>query len=317
MQVWTKHSIHTQDVAVLLLPRFSNHCLANAIEPLRAANDFLMREAYRWQFVTLDGRDVMSSSGLPVKPNGRLRDHPGGDVLVIMSSYDVRHYATPATARALLAAAKRFNSLVGMDTGAWLMADAGLLNGRTATIHWDELTAFSESFGAVNVVADRVIYDEDFITCGGAMTAFDLILEQIRRTHGSAIALDVASLFLHHSSDASRPPTVSGRATPIVQRCLDMMMSNLEVPLAINTLAERLQTNQKTLNRGFHAEFGAPPAAVYKRIRLAEARRLVRYSNHSIAEIAVRSGYTNPAAMTRAFVNAFGVTPSSLRQKSA
>lgn len=107
MQKWISGSGETHDVCVLLFPRFSNHCLANAIEPFRATNVLLTREAYRWRFVTLDGEAVVSSSGLPVMPQARLRDDPGGDFLFVMSSYDVTDFAGPATSRALQAAARR------------------------------------------------------------------------------------------------------------------------------------------------------------------------------------------------------------------
>ena len=76
-----------REIAILLFDRFSNHCLANAVEPFRAANMLSRKELYRWQFVTWDGRDVVSSSGLPVTPGARLADHPGGDYLFLLPSY--------------------------------------------------------------------------------------------------------------------------------------------------------------------------------------------------------------------------------------
>src|SRR6056297_1690089 len=112
MRNWTIHQNDTQDVAVLLYPRFSNHCLANAVEPMRAVNEVLMRDAYRWRFVTLDGEPVESSSGLPVLPNSNLRDHPGGALLFVLSSYDYRACATQANNRALASAARRFQRVV-------------------------------------------------------------------------------------------------------------------------------------------------------------------------------------------------------------
>ena len=118
MQNWITAPSGRQDVAILLFPRFSNHCLANAVEPLRAANEILMHEAYRWRFVTLDGAEVVSSSGLPVVPHGRLRDEPGGTFLFVMSSYDVTRHAGSATDRALNSAARRFEVVAGLDT--WL-----------------------------------------------------------------------------------------------------------------------------------------------------------------------------------------------------
>lgn len=314
MRNWMNPPAETQDVAVLLFPRFSNLCLANAVEPLRAANELLMREAYRWSFVTLDGEAVTSSSGLPIMPNFKLRDHPGGTFMFVVSSYAVQDFATPATSRALTAASRRFGAVAGLDTGAWLMAHAGLLDARAATIHWNELTGFSETFPAVDVQSERFVIDGDRITCGGAMAAFDLVLELIRGTHGAALGLEVSAFFLHQSAEAPPSRMFRRRGSPLVERSIALMSANLETPLPIARIAAEVNTTQRSLARAFRAELGAPPATVYKRLRLASARRYAQQSRYSITEIALRSGYANAAAMTRAFVEEYGRPPSAFRR---
>ena len=316
MRNWIVRSLETQEIAVLLFPCFSNHCLANAIEPLRAANGLLMREAYRWRFVTIDGEAVTSSSGLPVMPHCRLQDHPGGAFMFVMSSYDVRDLATYALSRALNAATRRFGVIAGMDTGAWLMAEAGLLDGRSATIHWDELTAFSETYPAVDTMSERFVVDGDRITCGGAMTAFDLVLALIRYTHGAALALEVSAFFLHQSTQAPESRVFNHRVSSLVERSVMLMSSNLETPLPIGEIAARLRVTQRTLARVFQAELGAPPMTVYKRLRLASARRYAQQSSYSILEIALRCGYRSGAAMTRAFVEEYGQPPRAFRRNA-
>lgn len=301
---------------MLLFPRFSHHCLANAVEPLRAANALLARPAYRWRFVTLDGAAVESSSGLPVLPGGRLRDHPGGDLLFVLSSYDAPCLATPQTARALSAAAPRFGAVAGMDTAAWLMAHAGLLENRRATIHWHELTAFAEAFPEIDATAARFVIDGDRITCGGAMTAFDLALTLIGAAHGEALRLEVAAFFLHQSAEAPPERLYRRRASQPVERCLALMSATLEAPLPIAALAARAGLSQRGLARAFQAELGAAPVTVYKRLRLAAARRYAQQSDYSVQEIALRCGYRNAAAMTRAFVAEYGKPPSRFRAAS-
>lgn len=315
MRFWAGNTEKTQTVAVLLFPRFSNHCLANAVEPLRAANEFLMREAYRWDFVTLDGEAVESSSGLPVLPSSTLATHPGGDFLFVASSYDVRSYAEQRTSRALRSATKRFDTVVGMDTGAWLMAQAGLLDGLNATIHWDEYIAFSETFASVEAVTDRYVIAEDRITCGGATTSFELVLDLIARTHGEAIRLEVAALFFYQRAPLQTGLLNKKPKSELVGDCVALMTSTIENPMRINALAEELNTTQKTLSRAFQFELGAPPVAVYRRLRLGAAKRFVTQSEWTITEIALRCGYKNAAAMTRAFVEQFGVAPSHLRKR--
>ena len=315
MRKWHIDSPDPETVAVLLYPQFSNHCLANAIEPLRAANELLLREVYRWDFVTLDGEAVRSSSGLPILPDGRLADHPGGAYLFVTSSYGARAHASPATNRALRAARDRFRTVAGLDTGSWLMARAGLLDGRRATIHWDELTAFSEMFGAVEAVSERFVIDGDTITCGGAMAAFDLVLDLIRRTHGEALRLGVAAFFMHPNAERPREPVYRRKGSDLVERCISQMEANLETPLRIGELAGRLGVSSRQLGRTFRVELGATPQTVYRRLRLMSARRYAEQSGYSVTEIALRCGYQNAAAMTRAFVQEFGAPPTVFRSR--
>ena len=213
-------------------------------------------------------------------------------------------------------AARRFRCVVGMDTGAWLMAHAGLLENGAATIHWDELTAFAETFDDIDTVSDRYVMNGNRLTCGGAMTAFDLVLELIRRTHGEALGLEVSAFFLHQSAEPPGERMFKRHASPMVERCLAIMSGSLEAPLTITELAQMVQTNQRTLGRVFQAELGASPKRVYKWLRLAAARRYAQTSSYPIAEIALRCGYANAAAMTRAFVERYGKPPSAFRQMS-
>lgn len=316
MRFWKQHSDGIQKVAILLFPRFSNHCLANAVEPLRAANEFLMREAYQWEFVTLDGLAVESSSGLPVLPSLKLEDHEGGDFLFVASSYEVRKFADHETARALRKVSGRFGCVVGMDTGAWLMAHAGLLEGQRATIHWDEFIGFSEAFPAVDAVTDRFVISGDRITCGGATTSFELVLELIAQAHGEAIRLEVASLFLYQDQHPLTEFLGKRAKSELVKDCVSLMALNIEAPMTIGALANELKTTQRVLSHAFRAELGAPPVTVYKQLRIAAAKRFAMQSDCSIAEIAVRCGYQNAAAMTRAFVEQYGTSPSLLRRQS-
>lgn len=316
MQKWRTQAQATETIAVLLFERFSNHCLANAVEPLRAANELLGWEAYAWDFVTLDGKGVASSSGLPVEPAAKLADHPGGDVLFVMSSYDTPRLATAAATRALKSASHRFTTIAGLDTGSWLLAAANLLDGRRATIHWNDFVAFSEAFPNVDAAPDRVVFDGRWITCGGAMTAFDMVREMIRRTHGEAIRLEVEAFFLHPTAERPRHLTMNVQGAGLVYDALAAMSDAIEDPLPIAAIAKDLGTTTRTLTRTFNTQLGAPPQTVYKRLRLMAARRLAEQSDFSIAEIALRSGYEDAAAMTRAFKAEFSQTPSSYRRTS-
>jgi len=305
----------SRKVGVLLFDRFSNHCLANAVEPLRACNSMLGRAAYAWDYLTLDGKTVASSSGLPVSPSGSLGQSGTGDVLFLLPSYEFRTFA-PAAARPLQAAARRYRVLVGMDAGSWLLAHAGLLPGKRATIHWEELDQFAEAFPDVNVERKRVVRDGQIWTCAGAMSAFDLALEMIREDFGPLTALEVAAFLMHGSAGADAEQTAYAQpiGDPLVTAAVSVMRDQIEDPLALDALAKRLGVSQRRLKNAFAQELGQPPGHVYRQMRLTAARRFVEQTQLSVAEIAIRCGYEDAAAMTRAFKAVFGTTPRALRQ---
>jgi len=300
-------------ICVFLFDEFSNYCLANAVEPFRAANAIARQPLYVWEHVSLTGGTVTSSSGLPVETNSWAEAMPAGDFLFVMPSYGYTDFAGERMVRVLRAARRRFLTLVGLDTGAWLMAAAGLLDGRRATIHWDELALFAETFPEVDVVEDRVVHGGDLCTCGGASTTFELTLDLIRRQHGPMFALEVSANFMHGEMFERQDPRLRLSADSLVRNAASLMRRTLETPLTIGKLASRLNVDQRTLEEHFRQHVDRTPHAVYKAIRLREARRLVELTSMSIAEISERCGYHNASAMTRAYRQEFGLPPRAHR----
>ncbi|MBT4896400.1 MAG: helix-turn-helix domain-containing protein [Rhodobacteraceae bacterium] len=294
-------------ISILLFDRFSNHCLANVLEPLRAANDLSSQQVFEWNIVVLGGQRVRSSSGLRLEADAQLADMRG-DILMVMPSYGFLTHANVTSSRALRAAARRFDILAGLDTGSWLLAEAGLLDDYRATIHWDELDRFSERFSDIDVQKEAVIYDRDRITCGGASTAFALAMQMIEKQHGAALRLRVEHLF--SGAYAQRPVRRGG----IAARAVDLMRAHIEEPLPIAQLAQQLGRSQKHLEQQMLARLGAAPQVIYRRIRLERARQLSLDTTISVAEISVRCGYQDASAMTRAFRSEYGTTPQALRR---
>ena len=294
-------------ISILLFDRFSNHCLANVLEPLRAANDLSSQQVFEWNIVVLGGQRVRSSSGLRLEADAQLADMRG-DILMVMPSYGFLTHANVTSSRALRAAARRFDILAGLDTGSWLLAEAGLLDDYRATIHWDELDRFSERFSDIDVQKEAVIYDRDRITCGGASTAFALAMQMIEKQHGAALRLRVEHLF--SGAYAQRPVRRGG----IAARAVDLMRAHIEEPLPIAQLARQLGRSQKHLEQQMLARLGAAPQVIYRRIRLERARQLSLDTTISVAEISVRCGYQDASAMTRAFRSEYGTTPQALRR---
>jgi len=313
MPQWTNPDAPPVHIALLIFDQFSNLCLANCLEPLRAANTLNRSPIFSWQILTHDGGAALSSSAMQVLPRAGLSELAPCDYLFVLSSYGHEHHDTPDTRRALRQASAKARIIVGMDTAPWLLASAGLLEGRRATVHWDLLDGFMERFLQIEAERSRLVRDGRVITCAGAMSALDMTLGLIADHAGLAARLDVEALFMQGD-----PPvdTIHARGTvtdPTVRRALALMRENLEKPLSLLELSRLLSCQSRTLDRRFRTRLGAPPGTVYRHLRLSSARKMLEGSTLSVAEIALRNGYESPAAMARAMKRYYGVTPSSLR----
>jgi transcriptional regulator GlxA family with amidase domain len=316
MPEWTKSQPRPTRIALLLFDRFSNLCLANCIEPLRAANTLRSETAFAWSILSVEGAGCRSSSGIEIVPDGALSGMGQVDYLFILASYEHDRHDTPLIRRKLRAAARQAETLVALDAGPWLLASAGLLDGQRATVHGDLLDAFTERFLSVDAARARIVRDDGIVTCAGAMSALDLTLDLISNHVGTATRLDVEALFLHGDPPLRRGPD-EPPADPLVARALEVMRNHLERPLPVTALARHLSCQPRTLDRRFRARLGAPPGTVYRHLRLAEARKLIEDTRLGLAEIAVRCGYDSSAALSRAISRQYGASPRALRRNPA
>lgn len=303
-------------VSVLLFPEFSNLCLANAVEPLRAANRLAGQDLYAWRYIGLGAGAIAASSGLPVHLRGALATDPGGDRLLIMPSYGFERLATPMTLRTLRAARGRFAQLIGLDTGSWLMAAAGLFDGREATIHWDLLARFAETFPEVDVTPARYVASADLASCGGGATALELMLHLIAQDHGTPLSLEVAALFMHGERAPAHDLGLNLPNARVVQAAAAIMRRHIESPLPIGAIAARLGLSQRMLEARCREAAAPTPRQIYRAIRLSEVRRLTDQTTLPIAEIAARCGYADATAMTRAFHAQYGAAPNVWRRRA-
>ena len=313
MPEWTKSPPRPVRITFLLYPQFSNLCLANCIEPLRAANTLTSQDAFDWQIATVDGLACRSSSGIDILAGTSLSQAGASDYLFVLASYGHDRHDTAENRRRLRAAAQRAQVTVGLDAGPWLLAAAGLLAGRRATLHWDLLDAFSERFLDVEAPRARVLRDGPFITCAGAMSAMDLTLDLIAGHLGLSAQLEVEALFLRGDPPEGHDDRGAVQ-DPLVRRALALMRDTVERPLSLDALARRLSCQPRTLARHFRDRLGAPPGTVYRALRLSAARKLIEDSRLPVSEIALRCGYDSPAALTRAIGRSYGATPSALRR---
>jgi AraC family transcriptional regulator, glycine betaine-responsive activator len=314
------HSDEPLNVTLLLFPGLSLLSLAATLDPMRGANRVLGRPAYRWKLTSIDGKTPVASCGLPIPVDGAFDSTGRQDALILVAAFDAMRYGTPPVLRLLRAGAKRSAIVGGVESGPWLMGMAGLLDGRRATTHWEDLEDFAARFPNVDVQPDRFVVDEPVFTTGGATPALDCLLSLIRARNGYSAALDVASLYIYEEvrtgSDAQ--PIVSlGRIRshePRVAEAIRIMETHIDRPLTIAAIARRVGVSTRALETLFLKIVDASPGAYFVALRLNAARRLVLDTNLPIAEVAERSGFSAIASLSRAFRRQFGAPPSAARR---
>jgi len=303
----------------LIFDGFSNMVLASAIEPLRAARDYAGPNTFAWRLLSSEGMDVRSSSGLLLRCDGNIEDAGDLDILFIVAGYGAREHAQSSVLKRLQRLSRFIGIVGGLDSGAWLLAQAGLLSGYRATIHWQDLSQFAEIHLEVEVTSDRFVIDRNRITAGGATTVVDLMLKLIGDHGGGALAFDVSNMFVYDAR--LRAPEERGARSlslatrvPQLLKAVAHMRAHVEGPLSLDAISDVTATSPRTLARLFQREFGMGPGHYYQSIRLDVARSLAEETSLAAHEIAARTGFASAASLSRAFSGHFGSTLRETRR---
>lgn len=314
-----KSSDRDVKVVVVVLPESSIMSLASVLDPMRAANRVAGRTLFDWKILSPDGAPVLLTCGVVIAVDGAFSVRAQGDCLLIIGGFNLDRHAPKPFIASLQAGARNFSIVAGIESGCWLLARCGLVNGRAATAHWEELEDFALAFPDVSVKADRFVTDGKFWTSGGASPTFDMMLHMIRQRFGSSVALDVASIFVYdetHAATDAQPLVSLGRMEaldPDLARAIRLMERTLDTPLSMAALALRAGQSQRKLEMRFARALGISPASYYLRLRLQMAQRLVGDTQLSIREVALRCGFDSLSSFSRAFKRQYGGSPMKLR----
>ncbi|WP_432654032.1 GlxA family transcriptional regulator [Sinorhizobium fredii] len=307
------------EVVVVVLPESSIMSLASVLDPMRAANRVAGRPVFRWRLLSGDGEAVKLTCDIPIPVDGRFSPPLDGDLLLVIGGFNLYRHAGKRFLAALQECARHFDIVAGIESGCWLLGRSGLLNGRKATAHWEELEDFSQTFPGLTVIGDRFVTDGKYWTSGGASPTFDMMLHLIAERLGPALALDVASIFVYdqmHSPTDVQPFVSLGRIEardPELAGAIRLMERTLERPMTVAALARRLAISQRKLELLFARALSISPGAYYLRLRLQVAHRLVRDSGIPMRDIALRCGFDSLSAFSRAYRREYGASPLKMR----
>ncbi len=287
----------THRFGFLLVDRFALMSFASATEPLRAANLIAGAELYAVETLGAAAESVRSSAGFTVPATDIAHAAPGLHTVFILAGGNPEDWKAARAAYPVLRRLSREGvRLGGISSGSYILAEAGLLDDRDFTIHWEHAPALKEAFPTLAPRPARFVIDRDRITCGGGIAPLDMMHALIADRMGPAFARRVSDWYLHTAvADPEGPQRGSsaerhGTRHPALLAALETMEMALERPLPRTAIARTVGISIRHLDRLFAEELGTGFSQTYRRLRLDQARKLLAQSPLSISEIAFCHG---------------------------
>ena len=305
----------------LLLPQFTLLAFSAALDPLRIANQLAQKPLYGWLAVSPDSRAVSSSSGIDIDVHLGLDDLKPDTYLFVCSGNNGTNAATDTVLGRVRRHVRFGGKVGGVCTGAATLARAGLLEGKTFTLHWENQPGFIEAFPDLTPSPQRFEKDGDLMTSGGGVAATEMMISVIAKDYGEDFAIAVSDMCLNGPDVTTRTEQRSSIAKAISSRnprvlsVLRAMYDNVETPLTLSELAASAGISRRQIERQFRQLLDEAPAQTYRNIRLDRARTLLMETNLSMIEIAMATGFNSNAVFSRHYKERYGETPRGHRRR--
>jgi transcriptional regulator GlxA family with amidase domain len=299
----------------VLLDNFTMLCFACALESLRIANRMANKKLYDWAIAGEGGEIARCSNGTEFKLNMDLGELAREDVVMVCGGIDVQAATTKKMVSWLRREARKGVTMGGLCTAGYTLAKAGLLDGKKATIHWENQDSFAEEFEDVKLTKSVFVVDGNRITTAGGTASIDLMLKIIADDHGEELANAVADQLIYSSirtdQDTQRLsiPTRIGVRHPKLSRVIQMMEQNIEEPISPATLAHDVGMSTRQLERLFRRYLSRSPKRYYMELRLQKARNLLMQTDMSVINVALACGFASPSHFSKCYRAHYDTTP--------
>jgi transcriptional regulator GlxA family with amidase domain len=312
-------------VGFLLMPDFTLLAFTSFVDALRIAADEWDRSrqiACQWTILSPDDKPIRASCGVDILPQERLRSPADFDYIVVVGGLVGGHDRINRAYYDYLEEARRLKRcVVGLCTGSFVLARAGLMKGHRACVHWFHEQDFRQEFPDIETVTEKIfLVDRGVITCVGGTSALDLAVHLINahcgmsralkslvfavvdrmRDHGSPLPHSLA----HYSEDCE---------DPLVRRAVAIVNQQIGKPISMASLACRLDVSVRQLERSFRRHTDASPTAYFRTLRLRHGDWLLRNTRRQVTDIALDCGFADASHFTRCYRSAFGIRPSDAR----
>lgn len=308
----------------LLAPKFTLTAFSGFVDMLRLCadqGDSSRQIACQWTILSSGGAPVQASCGVEIKPWERFGDPARFDYIVVVGGLlGAQKSVDPAMLDFLREAADADVALVGLCTGSFIIARAGLMENRSCCVHWFHGRDFSNEFPTTKIVPDKLFVDDgDRITCAGGTAVIDLAAHIFANHWDSTKAMKASrQMVVDWPRDAAHTqlPFVNEQfdiSDRRLRKALQIMEDNLGTVLAVNDLAKRCNVSVRQLDRQFRSVLGCSPSAYHRDMRLRHATWLLNHTNRSVTEIAFECGFADSSHLARIFRQVHGTSPAVTR----
>jgi transcriptional regulator GlxA family with amidase domain len=311
-------------VGFLLTPRFTLTAFAGFVDALRLAADEGDRsrpQLARWAVLDVTDGPVVSSCGATVTPDAPLESPGHYDYVVVVGGLLHGGQRVPARLTAFLReAAAAGVKLVGLCTGSFVLARAGLLDGHLACVSWFHREEFAAEFPECRIVSNQMfVIDRDRLTCAGGTSVVHLAAHIIERTIGRASAVKALRIMIEEQPLPSRTlqpeQVLSVRSTDtVVHKAMLLLEQQLQSSATIEELCEPLGIGRRQLERRFQRDVGLSPAEYRQQLRLERARWLLQNTDLEVTEVSLECGFQSGANFARVVRKTLGLSPREVRQ---
>ena len=299
----------------VLLPNFTLLSFAAAIECLRIANRMAETTLYEW-VVSGDSDDYIAcSAGSRFHLDMPLSELSRDDTVLICGGTDIQQATTKRLLNWVRREARRGLKMGGLCTASYVLAKAGLMDGKRATIHWENHDSFSEEFPEVNLTKSVFTVDGNRLTTAGGTSSIDLMLKLIAEDHDEKLANAVADQLIYSSirtdQDTQRlsVPTRIGVRHPKLSQVIQMMEANVEEPISPSILARDAGMSTRQLERLFRRYLSRSPKRYYMELRLQKARNLLMQTDMTVINVALACGFSSPSHFSKCYRAHYNTTP--------
>ncbi|WP_226941953.1 GlxA family transcriptional regulator [Pseudooceanicola spongiae] len=307
----------------VLLNNFSLLSFASALECLRIANRMSGRTLYTWELQSETGEMVSCSGGTAFAIDAPLGELSRDDTVLVCAGIAVQDETTKKLLNWLRREARKGLAIGGLCTAAHVLARAGLLDGKRATIHWENHDSFAEEFEEVLLTKSVFVADGNRLTTAGGTSSIDLMLKLVADHHGEELANAVADQLIYSSirtdQDTQRlsVPTRIGVRHPKLSQVIQMMEANIEEPISPATLARDVLMSTRQLERLFRRYLNRSPKRYYMELRLQKARNLLMQTDMSVINVALSCGFASPSHFSKCYRAQYQTTPYRERGSQA